>query len=143
MVLNDAGEMANKSWMQIPEHFPNAVLHEYIIMPNHIHGIIELIPVGVEDFQPLPDENPQPAPEKRNEFQNMIPRSIGSIVKGFKIGVTKWFRQTMPNEFPPERVVWLRNYYESVIGTEHAYKAISRYIINNPAKWQGDKFYGV
>ena len=42
MILNDAGKIAIECWLQIPEHFPNVILHEHIIMPNHIHGIIEL-----------------------------------------------------------------------------------------------------
>jgi REP element-mobilizing transposase RayT len=80
LILNDTGNMANECWLEIPKHFPNTILHEHIIMPNHVHGIIEL-----KQHQP-------PLPHQRNEFQKMIPHSIGSIVKGFKIGVTKWFR---------------------------------------------------
>ena len=58
MILNDAGKIANECWLDIPNHFPNAVLHEHIVMPNHVHGIIELKfvgveNVGVENFQPL------------------------------------------------------------------------------------------
>ena len=56
MVLNDAGKIANACWLDIPNHFPNSILHEYVIMPNHIHGIIELISVpatvGAEYFPP-------------------------------------------------------------------------------------------
>lgn len=143
MILNDAGQAANQCWLAIPEHFPNTVLHEHIVMPNHVHGIVELTEndnltnasnnVGVENFQPLQ--------EKRNEFQKMIPRSLGSIVKGFKIGVTKWFRHTMPGDFQPERPVWQRNYYEHIIRNQQSYETISNYIINNPAKWQEDKFF--
>jgi len=46
MILNDAGIIANECWLDIPKHFPNSVLHEYIVMPNHVHGIIELTNVG-------------------------------------------------------------------------------------------------
>src|SRR5690606_984498 len=53
MVLNDIGHHAEKCWLQIPTHFPNTVLHEYIIMPNHLHGIIEI--VGANHY--LPEEN--------------------------------------------------------------------------------------
>ncbi len=42
MILNDAGNIANECWLEIPKHFPNAILHEHIVMPNHVHGIIEL-----------------------------------------------------------------------------------------------------
>lgn len=54
MILNDAGNIANECWLAIPNHFPNVVLHEFVIMPNHIHGIIELKTksVGAENFPP-------------------------------------------------------------------------------------------
>ncbi len=92
MILNDAGEIADCCWLQIPEHFPDVILHEHIVMPNHIHGIIELnkpvvvgvqnfeplqslndlsIPVGVENFQPLPSINENFTPQQsKNENLN-------------------------------------------------------------------------
>jgi REP element-mobilizing transposase RayT len=155
MVLNDTGQIANECWLQIPKHFPNAVLHEHIIMPNHVHGIIQLVgaDVGAENFLPLQDDNtnivgvenfqPLPTERIRNEFQKMIPRSIGSIVKGFKIGVTKWVRNNPLGieKFQPLQPVWQRNYHEHIIRNEQSYQTISEYIINNPAKWNDDKFY--
>lgn len=135
MILNDAGKIAHECWLEIPNHFPNAVLHEHIVMPNHVHGIIELNDttiVGAENFLPLPP---------KTEFQKMISRSIGSIVKGFKIGVTKWFRDVRAEDFPPQRQVWQRNYHEHIIRNEQSYQTISNYIINNPLKWNDDKFY--
>ena len=83
MILNDFGKIADECWLNIPGHFPNAVLHKHIIMPNHVHGIVELIQKGVPQNELPANQSP------RNDFQKMIPRSIGSIVKGFKIGVTK------------------------------------------------------
>ena len=137
MVLNDAGKIADKCWLEIPKHFPNAVLHEHIIMPNHVHGIIELVKnhdvgvqnnVGVQNFEPL---------QKRvNKFQKIIPYSIGSIVRGYKIGVTKWVRSNTDIEF-----VWQRNYYENIIRTENSYQRICEYIINNPKNWHEDDFF--
>ena len=118
-------------------------------MPNHVHGIIELKAAGVagagagvagaENFLPfLPQLSQpiQPAPPK-NEFQKMIPRSMGSIVKGFKIGVTKWFRENTDIH-----TVWQRNYPEHIIRNERSYHNISRYILNNPTSWKEDKFHG-
>jgi REP element-mobilizing transposase RayT len=49
MILNDAGKIANQCWLNIPMHFPDVILHEFIIMPDHIHGIIELT-VGAKNF---------------------------------------------------------------------------------------------
>jgi putative transposase len=131
MILGDAGKIANTSWLQIPEHFPNAFLHEHIVMPNHVHGIIELtkFPVGVQNFEPLH----QP---RRNEYQKIIPHSIGSIIRGFKIGVTKWFRNNTDIEN-----IWQRNYYEHIIRNEHSYEQIADYIIENPNNWENDDFF--
>ncbi len=130
MIMNDAGKMADKCWMEIPKHFPNAVLHEYVIMPNHVHGIIELVNdtnVGAENFLPL---------QQHNQFQKIIPHSIGSIVRGYKIGVTKWIRQNTD-----VYNVWQRNFHEHIIRNEQSYQTISKYINDNPAKWAEDKFY--
>jgi putative transposase len=123
VALNDAGKIAEKCWMDIPAHFPNAKLHKHIVMPNHIHGIIELIENG-GNFQP-----------QRNEFQKMIPHSICSIVKGFKIGVTKWFREKKDS-----RIIWQRDYYESIIRDKKSYERITKYITNNPHNWLKDDF---
>ena len=161
MVLNNAGKFADECWKNIPDHFPNAVLHEYIIMPNHIHGIIELSNiiaiVGVQNFEPLQQQNFEPQQQNfepqrsANEFQKIIPKSIGSIVRGFKIGVTKWFRENSHGIQNPDlfknagcdlsRPIWQRNYYEHVIRNENSYQNIVKYIVNNPLKWNEDKFY--
>jgi len=167
MILNDAGKIANECWLNIPEHFPNAVLHEHVVMPNHVHGIIELSgtamagdennvgvqdvgkqtvggqTVGVQNFEPLlppspplPPAPPPPTSSPQNQFQHIIPRSIGSIVRGYKIGVTKFFRDNTDIYH-----VWQRNYHEHIIRSEQSYLRISEYIINNPKVWENDKFY--
>ena len=147
MNLNDAGKIADECWIEIPKHFPNAVLHEYVVMPNHVHGIVELADrnnVGAENFLPLQNDtgipvgvqNFEPLHPKQNAFQKMIPRSIGSIVKGFKIGVTIRAKQ-----FLPDIKIWQRNYHEHIIRNEQSYLTISEYIINNPKNWKDDKFY--
>ncbi|RFS15836.1 transposase [Emticicia sp. C21] len=152
MVLNELGETVNKYWLEIPEHFPNAILHEFVIMPNHLHGIIELksTNVGVQNFEPLRELQIP----KINQYQKIIPRSIGSIVRGFKIGVTKWYRDkikfVLENKMPKEgylqisiygNKIWQRNYHEHIIRNEQSYLTISNYIINNPLNWKEDRFY--
>jgi REP element-mobilizing transposase RayT len=53
MILNDLGKIAQQCWLEIPQHFPHTILHEYVLMPNHIHGIIELTDtVGAKNFSP-------------------------------------------------------------------------------------------
>ena len=164
MILNDAGLQAKKSWQDIPNHFPNAVLHEYIIMPNHIHGIIEF--VGANQYSPNNNSPNNGSPNQTfsdngndvenndkakdlefvNRTKNFSPlpnatwrspsKTIGSVIRGFKIGVTKWMRNntTVVN-------VWQRNYYDHIIRNEQDYERISEYIKNNPILWKEDRFY--
>jgi REP element-mobilizing transposase RayT len=141
MILNEYGQIAQQCWLEIPEHFPHSVLHEYIIMPNHVHGIIELtndddITVGVKNFSPhdISDFSPHDISDIRAKNfspQHGTSRTIGSIIRGFKIGVTKQFGAT----------IWQRNYYEHIIRNEQSYQNISDYIIQNPENWTEDKFY--
>jgi len=129
MIFNEYGQFATQCLLEIPQHFPNAVLHEFIIMPNHIHCIIELTknnggtapPVGAKNLSPLPSQRLTPGTS----------RTIGSIIRGFKIGVTKQIGYS----------IWQRNYYEHIIRNEQSYTRIADYIINNPANWEKDKFY--
>lgn len=163
MILNDAGNIANGCWLKIPKHFPNVILHEHIIMPNHVHGIIEL--VGANHHSPdnnalqnILDGNvanhhlPNNIETENilngngvvfnNGAKNVSPlpvspsKTIGSVIRGYKIGVTKWMRINT-NVYD----VWQRNYHENIIRNEQSYETISNYIINNPQKWEKDKFY--
>ena len=115
---------------QIPAHFPDVALHEHVVMPNHIHGIVQINYNGEVK-----------SPAQKHEFQKMIPRSISSIVKGFKIGVTKWYRSNLNQIGDDAQPLWHRNYYENIVRDEKAYQNIANYIDNNPAKWYEDKFY--
>ena len=137
MKLNDSGKIANGCWMEIPDHFPNAVLHKHIVMPNHIHGIIELKSesVGTENFPPHKNVANDTVGTNNHSSLRSPSKTIGSIIRGFKIGVTKWMRQNTD-----VYDVWQRNYYEHIIRNEQSYQTITKYIINNPLKWAEDKF---
>ena len=136
MRLNEAGRVVRECWTAIPEHYPRARTDAFVVMPNHVHGIVLLLDnvsgiratqgkrVGANDYSPL----------HRNESPFHSPsRTLGAIVRGFKIGVTKWFRNNTD-----VHTVWQRNYYEHVIRSEAALNDIREYIINNPAKWADD-----
>ena len=134
MVLNDAGKIAKQCWLDMPVHFPHIILHEFIIMPNHIHGIIEISHfVGAKNL----------SPEYETLFQSPS-KTIGSIIRGFKIGVTKWFNNNRAKDFSPlqkSKPIWQRNYYEHIIRNEQSHQQITDYIINNPFNWGNDKYY--
>jgi len=148
MQLNEAGQVARDCWLAIPDHFPNVILHEFVIMPDHVHGIIELV-VGANDDSPPPslkspsqqdDLPPPPSPKDGDEKtadpkQQAVPfqspsKTIGSIIRGFKIGVTKWMRANTD-----VHKVWQRNYHDHIIRDERAFQNISAYIRDNPKNW--------
>jgi putative transposase len=144
MKLNNAGENAKQCWMSIPQHFPNVQLHEFVIMPNHIHGIIEF--VGAKNLSP-DGGNESIDIEINDDWTNGVrakdfsplrgtSKTIGSVVRGFKVGVTKWMRQNTD-----VLDVWQRNYFEHIIRNENSFDTIREYIITNPEKWPHDKFY--
>ncbi len=134
MILSEAGQVVNRCWLDIPNHYPKVILHEFIIMPNHIHGIIEITEVI---------SNPEYDKDiasisgiRKNEFQQIIPKSIGSIVRGFKIGVTKWFRENTTYSD-----IWQSNYHERIIRDYDGYLKAIQYTKDNPKNWQEDVFY--
>lgn len=128
MVLNEYGRIAEKCLLAIPDHYPHAKLHQFVVMPNHIHCIIN---IGANNYSPLP-----PIPSPPVQPIHGTSKTIGSIVRGFKIGVTKWFRENTDIH-----TVWQRNYYEHIIRDENSCLKISKYIKTNPMKWQEDKYY--
>ena len=135
MRLTDVGEVADICWRAIPQHFPRVVLDAFVVMPNHVHGIIWIGPenranVGAKIFSPLP---PRPSQRSASEFRSPS-KTVGSIVRGFKIGVTKWVRANK-NFY----TVWQRNYYEHIIRNETALNRLRQYIADNPARWADDQ----
>lgn len=128
MALNDAGRAAAVCWRAIPKHFPHAALDEWIIMPDHVHGIIVIrrdghpAPAGANNHSPLPGSPIRPTGTSR---------TIGSIVRGFKIGVTKSLGGKSP---------WQRNYYDIIVRDQPALNNIRAYIRNNPANWNVHRY---
>ena len=135
MVLNIAGKMIEKIYNEIVIDFSMVRLHKYIIMPNHIHGIIEIVGVPLVGTLETDEHQGQPqgiAPTK--------PKTIGNIVGAFKsITTNRYIEMVKENILPPfEKRIWQRNYWEHVIRDENSYIKLSEYIVNNPQKWEID-----
>lgn len=128
MLLNDAGQATEQCWRAIPDHFPHVVLDAFVVMPNHVYGILFIDgSVGANNHSPLHLPVPQHLPCG-------TAKTLGSIVRGFKIGVTQWFRG---HAWP--HAIWQRNYYEHIIRSEATLRAIREYIANNPLQWALDR----
>lgn len=131
MLLNAAGYMVANQWLLLPYRFSTIVLHEYIVMPNHFHGIIES--VGVIPYG-CPDEDRtgiNPAP------------TVGDVVGAFKsLSTNEYIRNVKQNEWQPfNGKLWQRNYYEHIIRDEEAYLKIAEYIQTNPLRWWEDTYH--
>jgi REP element-mobilizing transposase RayT len=128
MRLTEIGEIAQNCWLEIPQHYPNTQLHNFVAMPNHIHGIVEITVevenIGVENVRV---ENIRPLRRRPNCESG----TIGAIIRGFKIGATKKIGFS----------VWQRNFWEHVIRDYDDYARIDDYITNNPFRWKEDTFY--
>ena len=151
MVFNEYGTIACNEWLNTPNIRKNVELDVFIIMPNHIHGIIIITGGGGSRTPDQPPDtrkgglhppymdkgecnSPQRSPQRsplRGPSQD-----IGAIIRGYKSSVTKQL-----NLLNIAGTVWQRNYWEHIIRIERSYQRISEYIINNPAKWNDDKFY--
>jgi len=144
IILNNAGKIADECWLQIPEHFPNVVLHEHIIMPNHVHGIIELKRintitnqiannVGTSHVMSLHNHDHNHNP---NQFSKPIPGSIPVIIQQYKSSVTRFVNKINNSHFK-----WQSRFYEHIIRNDQSYELISDYIINNPKNWKDDDLF--
>jgi len=136
MLSNDAGGVVQQCWDDIPAHFPHVELDAFVIMPNHVHGILSIVDsqtVGAKNFSPL-QAQPSISPPPSQQRPCGTSKTIGSIVRGFKIGVTKWMRQ---HTLTPD--VWQRNYWEHVVRNDMELNRIREYICNNPIQWEMDQ----
>lgn len=132
MLLNEAGRVVEMCWKEIPNHFPHVQLDEFVIMPNHVHGILFIgdTPIGrAKNFSPLPDPKFLRRPAGTS-------KTLGSVIRGFKIGVTKWLRQNTSIQD-----VWQRNYWEHIVRHDSELTGIREYIHNNPAQWELDTLH--
>ncbi|MFC1613267.1 transposase [Patescibacteria group bacterium] len=128
------GKIAEECWREIPDHFPFVTLDEFVIMPNHIHGIIIIDDnaktqnvgtqnVGTQNLAFLREYKNQFGPQSKN---------LSSIIRGFKIGVTKYANNNL-------KFAWQPRFHDRIIRNDNELNKIRQYIINNPLKWELDR----
>ncbi len=130
MILSPLGVIADILWYEIKNHHKNVELGEFIIMPNHIHGIIIL-----NDGDNNAVETGHALSLPINRFQNIGKNSISSIVGSYKSAVTKHARR-LGYDFE-----WQTRFHDHIIRNAKSFQTITAYIINNPEKWEEDQFY--
>jgi len=110
MTLNDNGIIADNELQKISTHFDNVEISNYVVMPNHVHLIVVIMPTGAASGAPT--------------------MPIGNIIRGYKSGVSRLIGVSP----------WQRNYHDHVIRNQEEYIRIDEYIENNPNRWHEDRY---
>jgi REP element-mobilizing transposase RayT len=117
MSLNDYGKIAERQWYWLAEQYRYTVLHAFVVMPNHIHGIIEIA--------------------RRTSLDSQIKiKSLSELIGAYKTTVSKQIHEAGYKEF-----VWQRSFHDVIINNEKSYENIREYIHKNPMNWEQDNYY--
>ncbi len=141
--LSNIGTIADLLWFEIKNHAPNVELCEFVVMPNHIHGIIEIkdLPsVGALHATPLHATHPQPDEpcKQKNEYMAAISPKAGTlstIIRSYKSAVSRHAHRL------GYIFAWQRSFHEHIIRDNNDHARIAEYIKNNPDMWTDDCFY--
>lgn len=143
MKVNEPGRKVQAVWDDLPVHYPHVATDAFVVMPNHVHGVIVIRAGGCEaagyppahavDFNPDHAERRaglKPAPTVRH--------GLSEIIRGFKA-----FSARRINEFRESSgtTLWQRNYYDHIIRNDADYNRIAEYIANNPQRWAEDSLH--
>jgi putative transposase len=122
--LTEIGQIIQKQWHEIPKHFDSVSVDEFVIMPNHIHGIVVI--KKRTDAKPGADARPAP--------------TLGDIVCSFKSKCTVEYLDLIKKKnLNVSGKIWQSSFYDHIIQDERSLDKIREYIRNNPARWGEDK----
>jgi REP element-mobilizing transposase RayT len=156
MKLNESGKIAENCWLDLPNHYPNCRLDQFVIMPNHVHGIVWVVGQNVfadtfvigNGLKPFPTVNTKtafpplnPFPATKMAIHNSLDNTpvkmhgLPEMMRGFKT-----FSSRRINELNPGfRFQWQKSYHDRIIRNEDELDRIRKYIIQNPANWLKDR----
>jgi REP element-mobilizing transposase RayT len=137
--LSPAGLLAQKQWLRLEKRFPEVDLPAFVIMPNHVHGIIMIRDTpGRGAGEDLRSPRQEDSPLRPYSGPRVAAGSLGAIVRSYKASVT-WRIHAM-NGYS-QRPVWQRNYYEHIVRHELELQSIWNYIDSNPLLWKQDQLH--
>jgi REP element-mobilizing transposase RayT len=160
MILSGIGNLANEYWYEIPEHFPFVKLGEFIAMPNHIHGIVIIdkniycrdcncchgngrccrccrdVACNVSTMTTTTTTTTKTTTQKNEQMASISPKpgSLSTIIRSYKSAVSK-SAHILNDQFG-----WQPRFHDHIIRNKTDYNRIKNYIINNPKKWNEDRF---
>ncbi|MFT9497475.1 transposase [Anaerosolibacter sp.] len=131
IVPSDIGVKVIECWSNIDVMNENIKIDIFCLMPNHIHGIII-----------IEDQVPEKVPIKEYVFEateRRGRRSLPGIIRDFKSVTTRYYNKMVCEKL--KNTLWQRSYYEHIIRSEKELNDIREYMVNNPGKWQEDKYF--
>jgi putative transposase len=152
MILSEIGLIVSKYWLEIPDHFSHVKLDAFVVMPNHIHGIlildyslvgtrhgVSLLSPSYNNVGPcygmaLPAR--QESGRQINRFSKPVRNSVSVIINQFKSSVKRWCNKNGFNNFQ-----WQSRFYDQILHNENSIDIIRGYIFNNPRDWFEDDLY--
>ncbi|MGV8057770.1 MAG: transposase [Smithellaceae bacterium] len=133
MQLNEFGTIVQESWLWLSKQYEYVELDEWVIMPNHFHGIIMITEFGRGGSRIAPTSEHFPVICAENHI-----KSLGGLVGAFKTVAAKRINELRNM---PGGIIWQRNYYEHVIRNENDLYRVREYIVSNALKWEDDEYY--
>jgi len=140
-ILSQIGKIADEYWRKIPALQTKVEIDQFVIMPNHVHGILIILPndvstdANVETF-PAVETLQCNVSTAADRMSSISPKrsSLGAVIRSYKSAVTQWGHQ---NGFPD--FAWQARFYDHIIRGEQSLNRIRAYIVDNPAKWHLDR----
>ena len=155
MILNDLGNIAQHCWDETPKHFPFVELINFVVMPNHVHGLLYLRGAD-ENMDDLDNKSiitdavssgndvetlhatSLPLPQTKNEkMASISPKkySLASVMRSYTSAVTNFANKNkLPNG-------WQERYHDHIVRNQEEFNRINNYITTNPVNWENDKFH--
>jgi putative transposase len=134
--LTAEGRIASEQWVRLERRFPRADFSAFVIMPNHVHGIVVLTDEGRGAGVESGNVGNGKPPLRPYNGPRVVPGSLGAIVRAYKAAVAFRIHAIGTNKVMP---VWQRNYYEHIIRDEADWLLIMEYIEHNPQSWEEDR----
>lgn len=146
MGLSEIGNIAHQNWAAIPDHFDHAALGKWIVMPNHVHGLIRIMdwPVQhdgetVETCHGMSLHRGHGMSLRRGaQFGKPQSGSLSMIINQYKSSVTRWVRKNDNTHF-----AWQARFHDHIVRDNRSLGRIQAYIIRNPQKWEEDRYHGI
>jgi putative transposase len=150
MQLSEIGQIAHQHWMEIPEHFPFIKLDAFVVMPNHVHGIlvidhsiestpVMMLPGSVETLHATSLQTPSSQPIKNEEMAAISPKpgSLSSVIRSYKSSVSKQAREIHAD------FAWQTRFHDHIIRDVESWRKIQEYILTNPTRWDKAKYNNI